>query len=84
MILNKQLVEFNGELYWVYRKVKVEQVKDAATLKDFWSCDIAFRPLPPPNPRRPRLTLGSLQKLPGRDHPASSPQTDRAEIAIFD
>ena len=43
MVLNKQLVEFNGELYWVYRKVKVEQVKDATTLKDFWNCDIALK-----------------------------------------
>jgi hypothetical protein len=43
MILNKQLVEFNGELYWVYRKVKVEQVKDATLLKDFWRCDIALK-----------------------------------------
>jgi hypothetical protein len=43
MILNKQLVEFNGELYWVYRKIKVEQVKDATALKDFWMCDITLK-----------------------------------------
>jgi hypothetical protein len=27
----------------VYRKIKVEQVKDATLLKDFWMCDIALK-----------------------------------------
>jgi hypothetical protein len=43
MILNKQLVNFNNELYWVYRKVRVEQVADPNSLKDFWMCDITLR-----------------------------------------
>jgi hypothetical protein len=43
MILNKQLVEFNGELYWVYRKVRVEQVSNPNSLKDFWMCDITLK-----------------------------------------
>jgi hypothetical protein len=43
MVLNKQLVEFNGELYWVYRKVRVEQVSNPNSLKDFWMCDITLK-----------------------------------------
>ena len=43
MSLGKELVKYNDELYWVYRKVKAEQVADATTLKEFWMCDIALR-----------------------------------------
>jgi hypothetical protein len=42
-MLNKELVKYNDELYWVYRKVKVEQVADATALKEFWMCDVALR-----------------------------------------
>ena len=43
MVLNKQLVDFNGQLYWVYRKVRVEQVAEPNILKEFWHCDITLR-----------------------------------------
>lgn len=43
MSLGKEMVTFNDELYWVYRKVKAEIVKDAETIKQFWHCDIALR-----------------------------------------
>lgn len=43
MILNKQLVNFNNELYWLYRKIKAEYIKDVTGLKEFWMCDIALK-----------------------------------------
>lgn len=41
--MSKELITFNEELYWVYRKVKSEFVKDSTSLKDFWMCDITLR-----------------------------------------
>ena len=43
MVLNRQLVEFNGERYWVYRKIKADQVKEPTILKEFWQCDITLK-----------------------------------------
>lgn len=43
MILGKELITYNDELYWVYRKVKSEHVKDAKLIKEFWMCDISLR-----------------------------------------
>lgn len=43
MMLNKELVTYKDELYWVYRKVKAEKVKDATSLREHWLCDVALR-----------------------------------------
>lgn len=43
MLLHKELVHFNNELYWVYRKVRAEVVKDVDTIKQYWHCDVALR-----------------------------------------
>jgi hypothetical protein len=37
------MISYKDELYWVYRKVKAEQVSDASSLKEFWVCDISLR-----------------------------------------
>lgn len=44
-MLNKELVQYQDKLYWVYRKVKHSQVKEGSLsdLKDFWMCDVAVR-----------------------------------------
>ena len=44
-MLNKELVQYQGKLYWIYRKVKHSQVKEGSIsdLKDFWMCDVTVR-----------------------------------------
>jgi len=44
-MLNKELVNYQDKLYWVYRKVKSSQVKEGSIsdLKVFWRCDVAVR-----------------------------------------
>lgn len=44
-MLNKELVQYQDKLYWVYRKVKHSQVKEGSLsdLKNFWMCDVAVR-----------------------------------------
>jgi hypothetical protein len=41
----KELVNYQNNLYWVYRKVKEHQVKpDNITLiRDYWGCDIVLK-----------------------------------------
>lgn len=45
MMLHKELVNYQDKLYWVYRKIKQEQVKEGSItdLKDFWHCDVVVR-----------------------------------------
>lgn len=44
-MLNKELVNYQDKLYWVYRKVKHSQVKEGSVneLKEFWYCDMVVR-----------------------------------------
>jgi hypothetical protein len=44
-MLNKELVQYQDKLYWVYRKIKNSQVKEGSIsdLRDFWMCDVAVR-----------------------------------------
>ncbi len=44
-MLNKELVNYQDKLYWVYRKVKHSQVKEGSIneLKEFWYCDMVVR-----------------------------------------
>jgi hypothetical protein len=42
-MFGKEMISYKDELYWVYRKVKVEQVSDATILKEFWLCDISLK-----------------------------------------
>jgi hypothetical protein len=44
-MLNKELVNYQDKLYWVYRKVKNSQVKEGSItdLKNFWRCDMVVR-----------------------------------------
>jgi hypothetical protein len=45
MILNKELVVYLDKLYWVYRKVKQEQIKEdyVQDIKEFWNCDVVVK-----------------------------------------
>lgn len=44
-MLNKELIQYQDKLFWVYRKVKHSQVKEGhvSDLRDFWFCDVAVR-----------------------------------------
>lgn len=44
-MLNKELVNYQDKLYWVYRKIKHSQVKEGSVndLKEFWYCDMVVR-----------------------------------------
>jgi hypothetical protein len=43
--MNKELVNYQDKLYWVYRKVNKSQVRQefVTDLKDFWFCDLVVR-----------------------------------------
>lgn len=45
MSLNKELVIYRDKLYWVYRKIKQEQIKDGFVnnIKEFWMCDVVVK-----------------------------------------
>jgi hypothetical protein len=45
MILNKELLNYQDKLFWVYRKVKQTQVKSEyiGDLKEHWMCDLVVR-----------------------------------------
>jgi hypothetical protein len=44
-MLNKELVNYQDKLYWVYRRIKHSQVKEGSIndLKEFWYCDMVVR-----------------------------------------
>jgi hypothetical protein len=44
-MLQKEIVNYQDKLYWIYRKVKHHQVKEGSIndLKEFWLCDMAVR-----------------------------------------
>ncbi len=44
-MLNKELINYQDKLYWVYRKVKQSQVKQEfiTDLRDFWMCDLVVK-----------------------------------------
>jgi hypothetical protein len=44
-MLSKELVKYQDNLYWVYRKVKASVIKEGYVndLKEFWNCDVAVR-----------------------------------------
>lgn len=44
-MLNKELINYNDKLYWVYRKVKQSQIKEnhINDVKDMWLCDLVLR-----------------------------------------
>ena len=45
MFLNKELVQYNNKLYWVYRKFKSSSIKEGKIndVKDLWNCDIVLK-----------------------------------------
>ena len=44
-MLNKELINYNDKLYWVYRKVKQSRIKEnhINDVKDMWLCDLVLR-----------------------------------------
>ena len=44
-MLNKELVNYQNKLFYVYRKIKQDRIKDGYVndIKDFWSCDVVVR-----------------------------------------
>jgi len=44
-MLNKELVQYQNKLYWVYRRVKQSHIKEGSIndLKEFWHCDVTVR-----------------------------------------
>jgi hypothetical protein len=45
MIFNKELINYNNRLYWVYRKIKIHNIKEGKIndVKDFWNCDVVLK-----------------------------------------
>ena len=44
-MLNKELINYNNKLYWVYRKVKQHQVNSEKIndLREYWMCDLVVK-----------------------------------------
>ena len=43
--MNKELVNYQNKLFWVYRKIRQSQVKEGSVsdLKEFWMCDMVVK-----------------------------------------
>lgn len=41
----KEFVNYQNKLYWIYRKVKHDKIKEGfiQEIKDFWRCDIVLK-----------------------------------------
>jgi hypothetical protein len=44
-MLNKELVTYQNKLFYVYKKIKQDRIKDGYVndIKDFWLCDVVVR-----------------------------------------
>jgi hypothetical protein len=44
-MLNKELVNYQNKLYWIYRKVNQSHIDMAnvTELRDYWLCDITLK-----------------------------------------
>ena len=44
-MLNKELVNYQNKLFYVYKKIKQDRIKDGYVndIKDFWLCDVVVR-----------------------------------------
>lgn len=44
-MLNKELVSYQNKLFYVYKKLKQDRIKDGYVndIKDFWNCDVVVR-----------------------------------------
>lgn len=44
-MLNKELINYNDKLYWIYRKVNQGHIKEnhINDVKDMWMCDLVLR-----------------------------------------
>jgi hypothetical protein len=44
-MLNKELVTYQNKLFYVYKKIKQDRIRDGYVndIKDFWSCDIVVK-----------------------------------------
>jgi hypothetical protein len=43
--MSKELINYNNNLYWVYRKVKQSHIKQdfISEMKGYWLCDLVVR-----------------------------------------
>ncbi len=41
----KEFVNYQNKLYWIYRKVKQERIKEGFVqdIKNYWNCDIVIK-----------------------------------------
>jgi hypothetical protein len=44
-MLNKELVTYQNKLFYVYKKIKQDRIKEGYVndIKDFWLCDVVVR-----------------------------------------
>lgn len=44
-MLNKELINYKDKLFWVYRKVKHDHIREGFVndVKEFWKCDIVVK-----------------------------------------
>ena len=41
----KEFVNYDNKLYWIYRKIKSNQIKEGfvQNIKEYWNCDIVIK-----------------------------------------
>ena len=44
-MLSKELINYNNKLYWIYRKIRENAIKEGGVndVKIFWGCDLVVR-----------------------------------------
>lgn len=44
-MLNKELINYNNKLYWIYRKLRENAIKEGRVndVKILWNCDVVVR-----------------------------------------
>lgn len=44
-MLNKELVNYQNKLFYIYKKLKQDRIKDGYVndIKDFWMCDVVVK-----------------------------------------
>ena len=45
MLLNRELVQYQNKLYYIYKKMRSDSIKDGYVndVKEFWECDVVVK-----------------------------------------
>lgn len=60
-MLNKELINYNNKLYWIFRKIRENAIKEGRVndVKILWDCDLVIR-----NKTQEQSVLFFLREIP--------------------